>query len=239
MFKIPTNFLDLPATAARDVLKRKDGELSSEPSSDNDTTVQELVVEEKPAVAVCPWCGKEVDKNDLEDFAKGRRLNVRMQTRFCQLHTKKTAQTTWQERGYPDIDWDKIEARFAKHVDFLAGIVNGEETHFRNIHAKNIKEGKARSLKQEENLYPGYYGPRGFNAMCDYLVREFSNRLKVKAVEDRVIAGRGSAAFIQSVLVAELGVRLIMEDMNIGEDDARDVLEESKGLGEVMQDADG
>ncbi len=161
-----------------------------------------------------------------------------MQTRFCQLHTKKTAQTTWQDCGYPDIDWDSIESRFIKHDEFLAGIVDGTETHFRSIHANNIKEGKGRSLKKEDNLNPGYYGPRGFNLMCDYLVKEYGERLKVKAVEDRVIAGRGPAAFIQSVLVAELGVRLIMDDMNVGEDEARDVLAESKALGEIVQDVD-
>lgn len=233
---MPTNFVDFSRNK-EDISIGKDGELS-DPSSDHDTTVQELVVEEKPTAAVCPWCGQEVDKASLETFAKGKRLNVRMQTRFCQQHTKSTAKTTWEERGYPEIKWESMESRFKKHHDFLLGIIDGNPSYFRSIHAKNVAEGKARSLKKEENLNPGYYGPHGFNVMCDYLVKEFSERLKAKAVEDRVIAGRGSPAFIQSVLVPELGVRLIMDDMYVDEDEARVVLSDSKVLGELVQDAE-
>ncbi|OAQ95899.1 hypothetical protein LLEC1_07105 [Akanthomyces lecanii] len=90
-------------------------------------------------------------------------------------------------------------------------------------------------MKREESFNPGYYGPRGFNAMCDYLVGEFSGVLKKRAVDDRVIAGRGSAAFIQAVLVAELGVRLIMDDMRLSETKARQLMEHSKVLGELVQ----
>lgn len=100
--------------------------------------------------------------------------------------------------------------------------------------ATKVELGKARSMKKEEDVEPGYYGPRGFNLMCDYTVREFGNLLKTKAVDDRVIAGRGSAAFIQCVLVPELAVRLIMEDMGVGSEEARIIMEESKSLGEIV-----
>lgn len=236
VFKMPTNFADLSRN--KEDISKSEERVFSDPSSDHDTTVQELVVEEKPAAAICPWCGQEVDKADLEAFAKGKRMNVRMQTRFCQQHTRNTAKTTWQERGYPEIKWDSLESRFNKHHNFLLGIIDGNPSYFRSIHAKNVAEGKARSLKKEENLNPGYYGPRGFNVMCDYFVKEFSDRLKTRAVEDRAIAGRGSAAFIQSVLVPELGVRLIMDDMYVDEGEARAILSESKGLGELVHDAE-
>jgi hypothetical protein len=72
--------------------------------------------------------------------------------------------------------------------------------------------------------------------MCDYLVEEFGESLKEKATQDRVIAGRGSAAFIQVVLVAELAVQLIMEDMNVSASDAREIMEESKTLGELLHE---
>ncbi|KFA73216.1 hypothetical protein S40288_05422 [Stachybotrys chartarum IBT 40288] len=185
---------------------------------------------------LCPWCGELVDEGLLKDFSKGKRLNVRMQTKFCQRHKKHTAMETWTARNYPRIDWLELEDRMAEHRDSLLGIVNGDESTFRTKLAAAIEAGKGRSLKKEDNLNPGYYGARGFNVMCDYLVREFGDLLKRRAVSDRVIAGRGSAAFIQSVLVAELAVKLIVEDMNVGIEEAMDILEESKALGEIVHE---
>ena len=72
--------------------------------------------------------------------------------------------------------------------------------------------------------------------MCDYLVEEFGESLKENATKDRVIAARGSAAFIQSVLVAELAVQLIMEDMLASATEAREIMEESKALGELLHE---
>lgn len=238
VFKLPQNFLDkspggeTPTCSAEDLAK-----LSSDEGSQDDDLPSFKIPEElhEPPATKCPWCGEEVDKALLDDFGQGKRLNVRMQTRFCNLHKQRTAEQTWKDLDYPTIDWDAIETRFAAHRDRLLAIVEGRASHFRNIHAKNVQEGRARSMKRDENFNPGYYGPRGFNAMCDYLVQEFSAVLKKRAVDDRVIAGRGSAAFIQAVLVAELGVRLIMDDMDLSESEARQVMEDSKVLGELVQ----
>ncbi|KAJ3496872.1 hypothetical protein NLG97_g2336 [Lecanicillium saksenae] len=238
VFKLPQNFLDrsptrqLPAGDAQDLSK-----LSSDDESLVGGWPKLNIPEELPQApaAKCPWCSEEVDTAFLDDFSKGKRLNVRMQTRFCHLHKQRTAEQTWKDRKYPDIDWDTIERRFAEHHDHLYAIVDGKGSHFRDIHAKNVEEGRARSMKREENFNPGYYGPRGFNVMCDYLVNEFGDVLKRRAVDDRVIAGRGSAAFIQAVLVAELGVRLIMDDMKLSETKARQLMQDSKGLGELVQ----
>lgn len=187
----------------------------------------------------CPWCGEEVAERLLKDFSKGKRLNVRMQTRFCKKHKKTAAMETWNERNYPDpIPWPTLKDRFSSHRLPLLSIVRGSPSHFRSVLASKIETGQARNLKKEENLNPGYYGSRGFNLMCDWLVGEFGDMLKEKAVTDRVIAGRGSAAFIESVLVAELAVRLIGEDMGVGVEEARAVLEESKALGDIVHDAE-
>ena len=163
-------------------------------------------------------------------------MNVRQQTRFCQKHKKQKAIETWWANGYPDVDWQDMDRRFSEHHALLLDIVNGKSSHFRSILKEKIQSGQARSMKKEDNLNPGYYGPRGFNLMCDYLVNEFGSLLKERAVDDRVIAGRGSAAFIQSVLVAELAVQLIKDDLHLSVDDARKILEESKALGEMVHE---
>ncbi|KAF4495164.1 RTC4-like domain containing protein [Fusarium agapanthi] len=184
----------------------------------------------------CPWCEDLVSEQALKDYSKGKRLNVQMQTRFCAKHKQETAKDTWRERGYPHVDWSRLEGRLDDHRAYLTKIVNGKQSFFRDILAEKIETGQARSLKKEGNLNPGYYGPRGCKLMCDYLVEEFGESLKENATKDRVIAGRGSAAFIQSVLVAELAVQLIMEDMDVSASEAREIMEESKALGELIHE---
>lgn len=193
-------------------------------------------------VTLCPWCGDEVDEQLLKESSRGKRMNVRQQTKFCRRHKKHTAMKTWNSQGYPEIDWDELPHRIVSHYDTLLDIVDGKnvdgrKSYYRELLAEKIEAGESRSLKKEENLNPGYYGPKGFNLMCDRLVHKFSDLLKERAVKDRVISGRGSAAFIQAVLVAELAILLIMDDMpNMPYDKAREVMEESKAIGEIVNE---
>ncbi|ODA76566.1 hypothetical protein RJ55_07836 [Drechmeria coniospora] len=242
VFKMPAQFADLGDCAgdAKDgpgvVLDDNSSDARNEEKSDSepvDEVAQKSVASTLP---VCPWCNEPVDRVLLAEFSKGKRMNVRQQSRFCHKHRKQTAKTIWQERDYPNVDWDHLERRFSEHRSSLLEIVNGKPSHFRAVLAGKIASGQARSMKKEENLNPGYYGPRGFNLMCDYLVDEFGSLLKEKAVDDRVIAGRGSAAFIQSVLVAELAVHLIRDDMRVSDEEARVILEESRALGEIVHE---
>lgn len=204
-------------------------ELADNASSDEEVPLAERVTE-------CPWCGEVVLETLLNDFSKGKRLNVQMQTRFCQKHKKMTAMNIWHEKGYPTVHWNDLEDRFDKHRKSLLEVINGQRSYYRDILAERIETGQGRSLKKEGNLNPGYYGPRGCKLMCDYLVEEFGELLKEKAISDRVIAGRGSAAFIQSVLVLELGTRLIEEDMEVSTEEAREIMEDSKALGELIHE---
>lgn len=223
--------LDMEETLSSD--EGNDGNNEESTQAPEDATDGEEIPQ---PVSLCPWCGEEVDHDLLRKFSKGERMNVRLQTKFCQQHKKHTARQTWLSKSYPTIDWEELPLRIMSHHDALLDIVDGEESYYRSRLAEKIKEGTSRSMKKEENLNPGYYGPRGFNLMCDRLVDRFSNLLKEKAVKDRVISGRGSAAFIQSVLVAELATLLIMEDMGVPYDEARDIMEESKAIGEIVNE---
>lgn len=188
-------------------------------------------------VTTCPWCGDPVEEAVLKDFSRGRRMNVKLRREFCQKHKKEAAKDLWRSRHYPTIQWDNLEDRFEEHREFLLGIIRGDSSHFRKIFAEDVDSGKAaRTLQKENNLNPGYYGTRGFNVMCDYFSSdgEYSDLLKDKAVSDRAISGRGTPAFVQRVLVAELAVRLIQEDMDVSGREAREIMEESKAVGELI-----
>ncbi|RSL44491.1 hypothetical protein CEP54_014662 [Fusarium duplospermum] len=209
-------------------------------SSDTESVKDEPVQEEEgleSGLTKCPWCQELVSEIALKEYSKGKKLlTVHMQKRFCEKHKKETAMETWRERGYPHVDWERLERRFGDHRAYLSRVIDGKRSHFRDILAEKIETGQGRSLKKEGNLNPGYYGPRGGKLMQEYLVEEFSELLMEKAVSDHVIAGRGSAAFIQSVLVAELAVQLIMEDMDVSAAEAREIMEESKAVGEMIHE---
>ncbi|KAI5466637.1 RTC4-like domain-containing protein [Mariannaea sp. PMI_226] len=214
-----------------------DLELSEESQSMIRTLQQPAGEVAGKATTRCPWCGVNVSEILLKEFSEGKRLDVRMQRRFCRKHEKQSAVETWREKKYPtEILWADLKDRFDDHRPYLLKVIRGEPSHFRTILANKIETGEARNLKKERNLIPGYYGPRGFNIMCDYLVVEFGDLLKKMAVSDRVISGRGSAAFIESVLVAELAVRLIQEDMEVSIMEARNIMEESKAIGVLLNE---
>jgi hypothetical protein len=65
---------------------------------------------------------------------------------------------------------------------------------------------------------------------------EFTPLLKKRVVKDRLMAARGVTGFVQSVLVPEVTVLLIMEDMNIIIDEARTVMKDSIGMGELIHE---
>jgi hypothetical protein len=62
----------------------------------------------------------------------------------------------------------------------------------------------------------------------------FQSVLRERAPVDKVISGRGAVAFIQSVLLPELAVRLISDDMLVTLEESRQIMEDSKQLGELV-----
>ncbi|KAL2023496.1 hypothetical protein VTK56DRAFT_2492 [Thermocarpiscus australiensis] len=186
----------------------------------------------------CPLCSKEVDKAHLDEFkATHPRMTVRQMQKFCQEHKRRSARTAWLERGYPDIEWHKLDARIAKRYDFLRKILEGKQSHYGDLFKVRVRSGKERALYQSnQNLTPGYYGIRGLRAMSENLIREFSSLLRQRALQDKLVSARGHTAYLQSVLVPELAVQLIMEDMSVGEDEARRILTESSWVGELLND---
>jgi hypothetical protein len=68
----------------------------------------------------------------------------------------------------------------------------------------------------------------------DTLTTKLGSKVDDAARTDSFIARVGVSAFIQHVLVPELGVRLIAEDMKVSNDLAVKILEESREIGEKL-----
>ncbi|KAI0430063.1 RTC4-like domain-containing protein [Xylaria sp. FL1042] len=186
----------------------------------------------------CPMCHQEVDHDLLEKHSTHGKMSVKQQTAFCRLHKRQSAVKAGTEKGYPKINWKTLESRFSSHQDFLQNILEGTQTsHYRKVLRERVESGKNRTLlTNHDNLTPGYYGPRGLQVMTQFIMRTLSDVIRRRAVEDKLISARSYTGYVQTVLVPELTVRLIMEDMSIPEGRARGVLEESVEIGELLHE---
>ncbi|KAI9640657.1 hypothetical protein NHQ30_010964 [Ciborinia camelliae] len=182
----------------------------------------------------CPMCNEPVAAEDLEAFGE---MNTRKQEKFCLSHQRKSAHSNWKSKGYPDIDWTALDSRIARHNAFIKGIIGGASCHFRNILGETIRAGKDRNLmKSTANLIPGYYGSRGLRLMSENIMKKFTPELKERAPIDRLIAARGPTAFVELVVVPEVTVLLIKEDMNVDDEEAREILKESSEMGDLVNE---
>ncbi|XDG06911.1 hypothetical protein ABKA04_006526 [Annulohypoxylon sp. FPYF3050] len=184
----------------------------------------------------CPMCHEVVDAELLAKYSGRGRMNIKKQTAFCRLHKRQTALNSRSQNGYPKINWETLDTRLKVHQDFLRAILEGtQQSHYRDILEENVESGKNRTLlKTEDSLTPGYYGPRGLRAMTEYIMRTLSSVVRKRAIEDRLVSARGYTGYVQAVLVPELTTRLIMEDMDVPEKDARKIMQDSIEVGELL-----
>lgn len=131
----------------------------------------------RPSImAKCPVCNESVERSLLEEFDNGAYLQVRQQMRFCKAHRVRTAQSQWDVRGYPKIDWENFDSRLAQYHGALDDILKGRrQSYYRNAMKDHLKSGRNRTLQQclisgsrMEGLELGYYGSRGGKHMYFY-----------------------------------------------------------------------
>ncbi|KAK3950923.1 RTC4-like domain-containing protein [Pseudoneurospora amorphoporcata] len=194
---------------------------------------------------LCPMCDEELDEPFKEELkARRTRMTLHQGQQFCQSHKRHSAKKEWENRGYPDIDWTVLDKRIKKQYDFLRSILNGGKSYYANVFSDKIKSGQNKTLmKSDANLTPGYYGMRGLRIMSEHLVNKFSSELRKRAVQDRLVSKRGHTAYVQSVLVPELAVRLIIEDkanndQKVTEEEARNIMTDSVWVGELLNEED-
>ena len=64
----------------------------------------------------------------------------------------------------------------------------------------------------------------------------FASRIRSLAGTDRLVSAAGVAGFVQGVLAPELVVMLVKDDMNVDEEQARVILEESSEIGNLVNE---
>jgi len=187
--------------------------------------------------ARCPMCGTIVDPDEIRAYSKNGVMNIRIQEKFCRDHKTRTAQDDWEIKNYPTIDWGNLDTRIAKHHAFIKKLINGQHSYYRELMDDTVLGGKDRNLmKMTSNLTPGYYGARGLRIFSENIMRKFTPLLKKRLPHDPVMSARGFTAYVQSVLVPELVVRLIMEDMDVDVEKGREILADSVSAGELLNE---
>jgi hypothetical protein len=235
-FKMPDDLFD-DTDELSGVPQNDQDLLSSSAAHNRDSLANTSFRDDSPVItqgARCPMCYKPVDSADLKAFGK---MNTREQGKFCISHQRKTAEQEWKTMKYPKIKWEKLDNRIANHHAFIKKLIMGQDSHYRAILNERVNEGKDRTLlKMTSNLIPGYYGARGLQAISENIMHKFTPLLKKQMVVDRLMSARGVTPYVQLVLVPEVTVLLIMQDMKVNTERARDILDQSVGVGELLNE---
>lgn len=64
----------------------------------------------------------------------------------------------------------------------------------------------------------------------------FASKLRLRAATDRLISSRGISSYVQAVLVPELATLLVMDDLKVDAEEARQVLQDSVELGNFLNE---
>lgn len=93
-------------------------------------------------------------------------------------------------------------------------------------------------MRMFEDSQPGYYGPQGAETISQIIMEKYGDtiRKRDKLFSALTFCG-GVTGYVSSVLVPEVGVRLIMEDMDVNWEKARDIMKESAEYGAVANGA--
>lgn len=213
----------------------------------------------------CPICAERIEQefwDKFQDEISHRRMNLRLQEKFCQAHKSRTADDVWLDRGYPKIDWSALKSRLNAHQDHIHAVLDGDfESPYYKQHAKLVTDIKNRSNTSAAasgrftGLRAGYYGTKGEKVMyvfrdpaisnlsliqsrAETIIQTFSNKLRSLSKTDPLMASGGASGgvsgYVHAILVPEMALGLIMEDMNCDRDRAEIILADSADIGELF-----
>ncbi|KAG9964606.1 hypothetical protein KCU61_g2628, partial [Aureobasidium melanogenum] len=220
----------------------------SPPPSSPISSICDFDLEQTDTSPRCPICGEKIEQefwDKFQDEICHRRMNLRLQERFCQAHKARTADDVWQDRGYPSINWSALQSRLRAHHAHIHAILDGDyESPYYKQHAKLVSQSKGRSAGSAAasgrftGLRAGYYGTKGEKIMAENIVETFSDELRALSKTEPLMASSGASGgvsgYVHAILVPEMALGLIIEDMNCDRERARVVLADSADIGEMF-----
>lgn len=71
---------------------------------------------------------------------------------------------------------------------------------------------------------------------ADNIMSRFAGKLRRLAASDKLVSSGGVSRYVQAVLVPELAVLLVMDDMKVDEEKAREILRYSVDIGNLLNE---
>jgi len=189
-------------------------------------------------VRKCKFCHKTLPDSFTESPPTARRGRIA----YCQRHENATTLEDGKAKGYPTfIDFIGLKERIVRLLPFIKkDVVNrSSESEFMKTLRKKTKKTNAANpmtmIELFDECQPGYYGPRGSEVISDLVLSRLGEyiRRNERVYEDLKFCG-GVTGFISSVVVPEVGVRLVMEDRNVPKEEARTIMKDSVAYGGVV-----
>lgn len=236
----PSSFISpdtIITSSFRDVIPRPKSSLSSLRSSQSSQLSSPPRMLEIEDLTKCKFCNK-----DLPDgFYETPPTSLRARYGYCLRHENASTLMTGRQKGYPSsIDFETLRNRIQDLKPTIRKILDSaEESPFLVDLKKRVSRRTAAQpmirIKLFQDSQPGYYGPRGTELISEMMMKKFGTYIRSRDnLSDGVDFCGGVTGYISSVIVPEVGVRLIMEDMKVNWKEAREVMKESVTYGNVI-----
>lgn len=195
----------------------------------------------------CDICHSRVERSVFRELtAKYKGKGIRRRQRICAAHKQREVQRTWLEKGYPIIDWQRLEAeRIPKHMPHLTKILRRKAPSFYRTKLDGVARDGRKALYdylKEGVIYvvkQGYYGPRGARVMGHAITTTMETELTAQLKLDKVVRAAGCGGYVSAVLVPELMIELVKEDMRVTtSEEARHIMEQSTEDGALLNGDD-
>lgn len=192
---------------------------------------------ESPRERRCPFCRKKLPDSFTESPPKATRAHFG----YCQRHETATTLAAGKSKGYPtSIDFTFLKSRVVKTLPEIRKIIERpvESEFMTKLRSKTSRRTAAAPMSMMnffEDSQPGYYGTRGAEVISQTIMSGCGNDIRGSDAryEDVIYCG-GVINFISSVLVPEVGVRLIMNDMDVTRDEAKQIMRDSVSFGTAI-----
>ena len=190
-----------------------------------------------PNKRVCKYCNQRLPST----FTESPPTAPRARYGYCQRHIDATVVQEGKAKGFPErVDFSALRSRVKKLLPTIRKMVNSpDESEFlTNLRSKTFRKTAAAPMSMInsfEDSRPGYYGSQGAEIITGLVLRKLGDEIRQNAMlYDALKFCGGVTGYVSSVVVPEVGLRLIMEDMTISKSEARQIMKDSIAYGGVV-----
>nr|KMM70968.1 hypothetical protein CPAG_07277 [Coccidioides posadasii RMSCC 3488] len=190
--------------------------------------------------AICPICQCPLDASLFQKYCiKSAFIPGRQQIQLCKAHRKESTKQEWTRHVYPDIDWSGLDERLKQYHPHLHEVLEPKyKLEYKSTLQSQISVDNMEYIYQRPQHWASYYGPRGDELLLEHVISHFVPHIHQITAVDKLVQHYGVLTYTREVLVPELLVALVQEDLQVDAAAACQVLMESTGLGDLVNEND-